>query len=112
MTNTRDLHIKPLDAHQTLQNETDTWLLDVREGHELARAAYDVVRCIHMPLSELQQRHAELPRDRKLIVACAAGGRSQQAMQFLLHRGHAHVLNLAGGLSAWIAHGLPVRTPT
>ncbi|WP_271009440.1 rhodanese-like domain-containing protein [Paucibacter sp. B51] len=110
MTQAFDLNIHALDAHHSLRAEAGTWLLDVREAHEVARVAYDVERFIHMPLSELQQRHGELPRNGKLIVACAAGGRSQQAMQFLLHRGHTQVCNLAGGMSAWMALGLPVRT--
>lgn len=84
------------------------WLVDVREPHEVARLAYGVDRCIHLPLSEFERRHHELPRDADLVMACAAGGRSQQAMNYLLHLGHRQVRNLAGGMAAWRAHGLPV----
>ncbi len=80
MNHTVHLQVSPPDAMAALEAENgaaDAWLLDVREAHEVARAAYAVARCIHIPLSELQARHAELPRDVRLIMAYAAGGRSQ-----------------------------------
>jgi len=102
------LQLDPLAALQALQ-AGGCWLVDVREAHEVARAAYDHAQVIRLPLSELERRHAELPRDADLIMACAAGGRSLQAMQYLLHHGHTRVRNLSGGMGAWRAHGLPVR---
>ncbi|MBB2484161.1 rhodanese-like domain-containing protein [Mitsuaria sp. WAJ17] len=100
------LHLDPRSALEALHQ--GAWLVDVREPHERARLAYAVQRCIPMPLSELERRHHELPRDAELVLACAAGGRSQQAMGYLLHHGHSKVRNLAGGMAAWMAHGLPV----
>ncbi|WP_374673020.1 rhodanese-like domain-containing protein [Ideonella sp.] len=85
------------------------WLVDVREPHEVQRLAFDHPRCLALPLSEFQRRFAELPRDQPLVMAYAAGGRSFQAMQFLAHHGYTQVANLAGGIGAWAAHGLPVR---
>lgn len=102
------LQLDPTSALRKL-DEAQCWLVDVREHHEVARLAYDHPQVINIPLSELERRHAELPRDSDLIMACAAGGRSMQAMQFLLHHGHTRVRNLAGGMGAWRAHGLPVR---
>lgn len=99
-----------LDAPQCLAALDDgAWLIDVREPHETARLAYDHAHVVPMPLSELQQRFHELPRDRVLVMACAAGGRSQQAMQFLVHHGYTRVANLQGGMGAWATYGLPVR---
>jgi len=102
------LQISPPAALAALE-AGDCALLDVREAHEVARLAYEGPHVICMPLSELERRHAELPRNLDLIVACAAGGRSMQAMQYLLHRGHTRVRNLSGGMGAWRTHGLPVR---
>lgn len=104
---TTSLNLDPLVTFQLLE-QGSTWLVDVREPHEVARMAYDHPRVVCLPLSELERRHAELPRDADLVMACAAGGRSQQAMQYLLHQGHQRVRNLAGGMGAWRAHGLPV----
>jgi len=99
--------VQPQQCHEAL--DAGAWLIDVREPHETARLAYDHPHCVEMPLSQIQQRYHELPRDRPLVMACAAGGRSQQAMQFLLHHGFTRVANLQGGMAAWSAQGLPVR---
>ena len=61
-----------------------------------------------MPLSRLSQRAAELPRDRPLLVHCAGGYRSSIAASLLQQAGFADVSELAGGIAAWEAAGLPV----
>ncbi len=38
-------------------------LVDVRELSEVAHTAFDIPGVVLMPLSELQQRYEELPRD-------------------------------------------------
>ncbi|WP_119292626.1 rhodanese-like domain-containing protein [Azohydromonas sediminis] len=83
-------------------------LIDVREPGEVQRLAFDAPNVVQMPLSQFAQRYHELPRDRELIIACASGARSFQAMQFLVHHGHNHVSNLQGGIGMWRLHGLPV----
>jgi rhodanese-related sulfurtransferase len=85
-------------------------LIDVRERAEVQRLGFDADNVVQMPLSEFERRHHELPRDRELIMACASGGRSFQAMQYLVHHGHTNVSNLHGGIGLWRAHGLPVTT--
>ncbi|MDL5034075.1 rhodanese-like domain-containing protein [Pelomonas sp. APW6] len=101
------LHLDPRAALQAIRE--GAWLVDVREGHEVTRLGYGVERLLLMPLSDFERRHTELPADADLILACAAGGRSQQAMNYLRHLGHRRVRNLTGGMAAWLAHGLPVR---
>ena len=98
------------DADQCLQALSQgAWLVDVREPHETARLAYDHPRCVTLPLSEFQARFRELPSDTPLVMACAAGGRSLQAMNFLLGQGYTQVGNLTGGMALWSARGLPTR---
>ncbi len=106
--NTPLLQLDPPSALTALR-AGDCTLVDVREPHEVARMAYEAPGVLCMPLSELERRHHELPRNKDLILACAAGGRSMQALQYLLHQGHTKARNLAGGMAAWRAHGLPVR---
>jgi rhodanese-related sulfurtransferase len=99
-----------LEAQQCVQALQDgAWLVDVREPHETARLAFDHPHCVQMPLSQFQQQFHELPRDRRLVLACATGGRSMQALQFLAHHGYTQLANLRGGIGVWSAQGLPVR---
>ena len=83
-------------------------LVDVREPSEFAMMR--VPGAVLLPLSTFTQRFQELPRDRPLLMFCAAGGRSARATDFLLANGYPDAANVAGGITAWNAAGLPVRT--
>jgi len=81
------------------------YVLDVREASELEQARLD--DATHIPLGELADRVAELPRDREVYVLCHVGGRSAQATRFLTEQG-VRALNIDGGIVAWYRAGLPV----
>ncbi len=83
-------------------------LLDVREYHEISEIAYGLSEVIVMPLSELESRFSELPKDKMLITACKAGGRSLKAAQFLASQGYDQILSMAAGMTQWKDKGLPV----
>lgn len=84
-------------------------LVDVRERAEVARLAFDVPEVVVMPLSEFEQRFAELPRDRELVLACASGPRSLKAAYFLMYQGYTRVANMDGGLDRWARKGFPIQ---
>ena len=71
----------------------------MREDWELAICSLPGAQQI--PLGELPARHVELNRERRTIVVCHHGVRSQVAQAFLLERGFREVVNLAGGIDAW-----------
>ena len=83
-------------------------LVDVRERDESARLAFDVPGLIVMPLSELEQRYAELPQDRPLILACQNGSRSLRATYYLMNKGYTNVTNMKFGMARWVARGFPI----
>ncbi len=83
-------------------------LVDVRERDESARLAFDVANLILMPLSELEQRYAELPTDRPLILACQNGSRSLRATYYLMNKGYTNVTNMKFGMARWVARGFPI----
>lgn len=91
--------ITPREAAERLQAGTID-IIDVREPHELAIAQYPKVTAI--PLGQLAERVAELPRDRDLVLACRSGVRSAKAVQQLQAAGFTRVWNLAGGIHRWI----------
>ena len=82
-------------------------LLDVRELDEWeAGHAPDAV---FVPMKEVQARQGELPRDRRIVTICRSGGRSATVTEALNAWGF-DAVNLAGGIFAWRAAGLPVVT--
>ena len=82
-------------------------IVDVRERDEFAAERAPGVALV--PLSEFVARHEELPKDRPLLMLCAAGSRSASATAFLLQRGWSDVRNVTGGMMAWSGAGLPTK---
>jgi len=83
-------------------------LLDVREPDEVAATRFP--ESLAIPLGQLADRLDEIPdHPRPLIVHCKAGGRSARAIALLARHGfNEDLLNLTGGLDAWLAeHGTP-----
>jgi rhodanese-related sulfurtransferase len=82
-------------------------LIDVRTSQEWSEGHID--SALSIPLSQLTERLAELPVDRQLIVYCASGYRSGIAASLLQRAALPHVVNLVGGLGAWISAQLPTQ---
>ena len=81
-------------------------LIDVRTAHEHEQK--HVAASISVPLNTLTQRLHELPTDRPLLLHCAGGYRSSIAASVLLAHGFQQVSEIAGGIGAWEAAGLPL----
>ena len=81
-------------------------ILDVRTPgeHSQKRIAGSVL----IPLGQLEARAGELPRGRRVAVQCATGYRSSIAASLLKRKGMNDIADLAGGISAWEADGLPL----
>ena len=63
----------------------------------------------NIPVGYLTDRLDEIPRDKALVLQCRSGARSSIAASVLQARGYRNVLNLAGGIIAWQAGGLPIE---
>jgi rhodanese-related sulfurtransferase len=63
---------------------------------------------LFIPMSQLGARLHEVPKDRPIVVICAAGNRSANVTGHLLASGWTDVANVAGGISTWERMGLPV----
>ena len=84
-------------------------VLDVREPWEIETAR--LPGTVDIPMGEIPQRLAELPRDREIAVMCHAGSRSLRVAGFLHAQGFNSVLNVTGGIHAWsleVDPGVPV----
>lgn len=74
-------------------------VIDVREPAEFEQARLDGSTLI--PLATVPQRLDDFRSDDPVYVICRSGGRSMQACNFLAGQG-IDVVNVAGGLMAWI----------
>jgi hydroxyacylglutathione hydrolase len=81
-------------------------ILDVRTPHEWTAKHID--GSLNIPLNHLQDRIDEVPRDLRVGVHCAGGYRSSIAASILQQYGITNQIEIAGGLAAWEAAGLPV----
>ena len=79
-----------------------TLLVDVREQDEWDAGHAPDARLV--PLSQLQERVAELPEDARFLVVCHSGMRSMRATAFLRAEG-LDAVNVTGGMVAWAAAG-------
>jgi len=95
-----DTQVEPDDAREMLDD--GAMLLDVREQDEWDAGHAPEAQFI--PLGEVVARVAEVPRDRRIVVICRSGARSDRAAQFLRGQG-IDAVNLAGGMRAWVASG-------
>src|SRR5256885_3140714 len=83
---------------------TDLHLLDVREPDEWA--AGHIAGSQHIPLGELRERLAEVPKDTVILAVCRHVNRSEAAARGLRTLGYA-AENLEGGVTAWKQAGPP-----
>ena len=124
---------EPPQAHEMLKSNPDAIYLDVRTEAEFAQGHPD--GAINVPVvfikgpgqMELNGEFVDvvaktLPREKKLVVGCLAGGRSQRACELLEAAGYADLTNVRGGFGGardasgqvvvmgWREAGLPVST--
>jgi rhodanese-related sulfurtransferase len=83
-------------------------VLDVREPVEWAHG--HIAGATHIPLRDLPARLSEVPEGQTLVV-CKVGGRSAQAVGYLVAHGH-DAVNLDGGMLEWEAAGRPMVSDT
>ena len=81
-------------------------VLDIRNPREWATKHID--GSVNIPLNHLQERIAEIPRDRRIAIHCAGGYRSSVAASILHQYGVTNLTEMVGGLAAWEAAKLPL----
>ena len=123
--------VTPQQAHDILTNDTSAVYIDVRTEGEFAKghpqgainipvAFPDPARGMMVNSDFVKVVEAHFPRERKIIVGCQAGPRSNAAAGLLQQAGFQDVANMLGGFGGmrdqmgnvsapgWAASGLPV----
>ncbi len=90
----------PLRAKRMMDTQ-DCLLLDVRIPDESKMEWIPHTDMLHIPLSELRDRVAELPRDRDILTYCKVSMRGYEAQRILNAVGIDRVWFIEGGVAAW-----------
>ena len=91
-------------AYQMYQS--GVFVVDVRTQEEWDE--YHAPNTTLIPLDQLQNRLAEIPKDREILVVCRSGNRSQQGRDILLAAGY-NATSMTGGFKEWYAKGYPIE---
>jgi len=83
-------------------------LIDVRTPAEFESGHIAGARNLDWTGGQLELHAVELDRSRPVLLYCASGRRSAAASTFLKQEGFTMVTDLAGGIHAWEAAGLPL----
>ena len=94
----------------------DAILIDVREQNERDEQG-TIAGSVHAPRGMLEffadpsspYHRPEFNPNRRIILHCAAGGRSAMGADVLQQMGYGNVAHLDGGFAAWTAAGRPVQ---
>jgi rhodanese-related sulfurtransferase len=94
----------------------DAILIDVREQVERDQQGV-IPGAVHAPRGMLEfyadptspYHRPEFDPDRRIILHCAAGGRSAMSADVLQRMGYGRVAHLDGGFTAWKAAGQPIE---
>ncbi len=100
--------VSPPMLAEELASSTPPVVIDIRTPREWN--ASHLRESVNIPLSQLQQRINEVPRDQRIAVHCAGGYRSSIAASILSQYGITNLIELAGGIAAWEAAKLPTTS--
>ena len=93
---------------QTQLNSSAVTVLNVRSRDEWNFG--HIAGAVHIYTGRIKEHMKEIPSDKPVAVICSVGNRASLAASILLRNGFARVFNVIGGMSGWVAAGLPTVT--
>lgn len=86
-----------------LLTDENNFLLDVRRASELEEIGF-INGAYNIAHTQLYNHLDEVPKDKRIMVQCLSGNRSQYALSFLESKGY-NAVNVMGGLIKWVRSG-------
>lgn len=83
-------------------------IIDVRTPKEFSAGHIEGAQNVHVYDKDFEQRIDKLAKDEPVYVYCKVGGRSAEAVEILKAKGFTHIIELEGGMDAWLGAGEPV----
>lgn len=101
--------IQQIDASElaSRMRNGEVTVIDVR-GHAEWEGGH-IPGVDNIPVGYINDRLAEVPASKPVVVQCQSGSRSAIAASVLQASGIKNVINLTGGISEWIAQDLPLE---
>ena len=99
MTDAVPLEISLADYDKMRRDGAAHVLLDVREPKEFANGRLE--GSLDIPMGDVPNRLADLPKDEMLVVICRSGKRSGDIVSYLRQNGFDNATNLVGGINGW-----------
>ena len=82
-------------------------ILDVREEKE--RTTGFISNDINISMSQVKNKMDSIDKDKKILVYCKSGTRSDQISGLLSKNDFKNVYSLKGGFNAWLKAELPIQ---
>ena len=95
-----DCYIQPKAFHEMMGKLDQAVLLDVRDANELEVCQLPDI--VHIPLSELDTRLAELNKDQTHYLICYGGVRAERAAALMQQHGFGKTIVMEGGMKRWV----------
>ena len=87
--------------------DNDVEFLDVREQEEFDQAR--IPGSTLLPMSQMNSRWQEIPKDKEVVVYCRTGNRSAVLLGQLAQMGYTNLMNLEKGIVDWHQRQYPVE---
>jgi len=100
------LNIPPLEAKAYLENEKPV-LIDIRTTDEYAAGHLENSAQMDYYAPEFRDKLSKLDKNAKYLIYCRSGKRSAAALKIMQDLGFSDIHDIAGGITAWLAAGLP-----
>ena len=92
--------ISVTDLKKQLDNQTNLFLLDIRENYEREAAS---IPSKHIPMAEVCGHLNDFPSDQQIILMCNSGKRAEALANLLeTEFNQSNLVVLKGGIAAWI----------
>ena len=105
----REKMINNIDADQAKEEfDKGTIFIDIREYNEYVQVRIPGAKLI--PMSEMNSRHTEIPKEKEVVVFCHLGSRSASLLFQLNSMGYNNLLNMQKGIAEWHQKQYPMES--
>jgi len=103
-----ELEVESSHVHAWIKQGKDPLLVDIRQPYEL-QSGY-IPSAILSPMNQLATQVELFPKDRPIVLYCAAGARSFGMAHFMRERGFEDTWSLIGGVAEWNEFAFPISS--